>query len=165
MKPLGTKVKNWLFSFHILFVAIWIGAALAANIILLYNQAMSSDEALATLHLLIKKLDVIIIPAGIGVLLTSLLISWLTPWGFFKFRWIIVIWIILLAQIIFGIAVMGPLTENTLALAESLGLAALQDLAYSQGSIWLFVAGTVQVLVLAAVIWIVKFKPWGKRAV
>lgn len=165
MKPIGTNARNWLFTFHILFVAIWIGAALSANLLLLYNDQMSNAEALSTLHILIKKLDVLIVPSGIGVLITSLLISTLTKWGFFKFNWMIILWIVLLSQLIFGIVVLGPLTENTLALAESEGLAALQNLAYTRDSALLFVAGTVQVLVLAAAIWVIKFKPWGKREV
>ena len=163
MKPIGTNARNWLFTFHILFVAIWIGAALSANLLLLSNDEMSTGDALYTLHLLIKKLDILIVPSGIGVLLTSILISTLTKWGFIKFKWMILLWIILLAQIIFGIVVMGPLTENTLAIAESEGLEALQNLAYSRDAAWLFIAGTLQVLVLAAGIWIVKFKPWGRR--
>lgn len=165
MKPIGTNARNWLFTFHILFVAIWIGAALSANLLLLYNDEMPSAEALSTLHFLIKKLDNLIIPSGIGVFLTSLMISSMTKWGFFKFRWMIVIWIILLAQIIFGVIALGSLTENTLTIAESEGLGALQNIGYSRDSTLLFIAGTLQVFVLAVAIWIVKFKPWGRRQV
>jgi uncharacterized membrane protein len=165
MKPLGTTARNWLFIFHILFVSIWIGAALSANLLLLYNDEMPNAEALSALHFLIKKLDNLIIPSGVGLFITSLMISSMTNWGFFKFRWMIVIWIILLAQIIYGVVVLGPLTENTLTIAESEGLGALQNLAYARDSTLLFIAGTLQVFVLAVAIWIVKFKPWGRRQV
>src|SRR5512139_907756 len=101
MKPLEKTPQNWLFTFHILFVAIWLGTALSANLLILFNKDMPSGEALAALHVLVKKLDLLIIPSGIGVLLTSLIVSTMTKWGFTKFRWIIILWIILIAQLIF----------------------------------------------------------------
>jgi hypothetical protein len=76
-----------------------------------------------------------------------------------------VVWIILLAQLIFGAAVLGPLSENILAIAEREGLAALQNPIYTRDHTLLFIGGTLQVLVLALVILIVKFKPWGRRRV
>jgi hypothetical protein len=147
MKPLEKNPQNWLLTFHIFFVAVWLGAALSANVLILFNKDMPNGEALAALHGIVKKLDILIVPSGIGVVLTSLIVSTMTKWGFTKFRWIIVLWVILIAQLVFGIVVLGPLTESLLSISLREGLAALENPVYIQDHTWLFVLGTVQVLV------------------
>ena len=165
MKPLGMTARNWLFTFHILFVAIWIGAALFTILIRLYNGAMQSGEALITLHILSNKSDLLIIPSGLGVLITSLMIATMTKWGFFKFRWITVVWIIFFVNIIMGGVVLSPLKKNILAIAEMEGLAALQSPIYIRNHALLTIGGIIQVLLLALAILIVKLKPWGGKHV
>src|SRR4030042_1319989 len=165
MKPLGMTARNWLFTFHILFVAIWIGAALFTILIRLYNGAMQSGEALITLHILSNKSDLLIIPSGLGVLITSLMIATMTKWGFFKFRWMTVVWIIFFANIIMGVVVLSPLKKNILAIAEMEGLAALQSPIYIKNHALLTIGGIIQVLLLALAILIVKLKPWGGKQV
>jgi hypothetical protein len=113
--------------FHILFVAIWIGAALFTILIGQSNGAMQSDEALTTLHILSNKSDILIYTSVAGVLITSLMIATMTKWGFFKIRWMTVVWIIFFANIIMGVVVLRPLKKNILAIAELEGLAALQS--------------------------------------
>ena len=163
MKPLGITARNWLFTFHILFVAIWIGAALFTILIRLYNGAMQSDEALTTLHILSNKSDILIYTSVAGVLITSLIISTLTKWGFFRFRWMTVVWIIFFANIIMGVVVLSPLKKNILAIAEMEGLTALQNPIYTRNHALLTIGGIIQVLLLALAILIVKFKPWGGK--
>lgn len=165
MKPLGMTARNWLFTFHILFVAIWIGAALFTILIRLYNGAMQSGEALITLHILSNKSDLLIIPSGLSVLITSLMIATMTKWGFFKFRWMTVVWIIFFANIIMGVVVLSPLKKNILAIAEMEGLAALQSPIYIKNHALLTIGGIIQVLLLALAILIVKLKPWGGKQV
>jgi hypothetical protein len=165
VKPLGMTARNWLFTFHILFVAIWIGAALFTILIRLYNGAMQSDEALTTLHILSNKSDLLIIPSGLGVLITSLIIATMTKWGFFKFRWMTVVWIIFFANIIMGVVVLSPLKKNILAIAEMEGLAALQSPIYIRNHALLTIGGIIQVLLLALAILIVKLKPWGGKQI
>jgi len=162
MKTLGRTGRNWLLTFHVFLVSVWIGAALSSNLMLRFNTQMQSDEALLTLHVLVKKLDLLIIPSGVGVLLTSLLISTLTGWGFFKFRWHTVTWVLYFVLLASGIAVLGPLTDSLLAIARSEGIAALGNPVYTRDSTLLFIFGTIQVLGLWFLIWLVEFKPWGR---
>jgi hypothetical protein len=165
MKPLGMTARNWLFTFHILFMAIWIGAALFTVLIRLYNGAMQSDEAFTTLHILSNKSDILIYTSVAGVLITSLMIATMTKWGFFKFRWMTIVWIIFFANIIMGVVVLSPLKKNILAIAEMEGLAALQSPIYVRNHALLTIGGIIQVLLLALAILIVKLKPWGGKQV
>ena len=67
-----------------------------------------------------------------------------------------VIWIILVAQVIFGAAVLRPFSEKTLAILESEGLVALQNPIYTKNHTLLSIGGTLKVLVLVLVILIIK---------
>ena len=67
-----------------------------------------------------------------------------------------VIWIILVAQVIFGAAVLRPFSEKTLAILESEGLVALQNPIYTKNHTLLSFGGTLKVLVLVLVILIIK---------
>ena len=162
-KYLGASARNWLLSFHILFVSIWLGTALFTILLRLNNRAMTSDEALRVLHNLSNKSDQLIYVSVLGVLITSLLIATLTKWGFFKFRWMVVVWIIFLANIIVGATVLSPFKKNIQEIAEISGLSALQNPVYVRNHALLTIGGISQVLLLFLAILLVKLKPWGKR--
>lgn len=162
MKLLGKTGKNWLITFHILFIAIWIGTALFTILLRFNNRNMTSDETLVALHVLSNKSDILIYISGIGVLITSLMIGTMTSWGFFRYPWMVVVWIIFLANLVMGATVLGPLKKNILAFAESEGLAALQNSIYTRNHLILSLAGILQVLLLALGIFICKTKPWGR---
>jgi hypothetical protein len=124
---------------------------------------MTSDEGLCLLHILSNKSDQLIYPSVAGVLITSLMIATMTKWGFFRFRWMTVVWIIFFANIIMGATVLSPLKKNILAIAELEGLAALQNPIYIKNHALLNLGGIIQVLLLSAAILIVKLKPWGRK--
>jgi hypothetical protein len=150
MKTLGKTGKNWLITFHILFVAIWIGTALFTILLRFNNRNMASDETLLALHVLSNKSDILIYISGIGVLITSIMIGTLTSWGFFRYPWMVAVWIIFLANLVMGAAVLGPLKKNILAFVESEGLGALQNSIYTRNHLILSLAGILQVLLLAS---------------
>ena len=162
MKPLGKTGKNWLITFHILFVAIWVGTALFTILLRFNNRNMDSDETLLALHVLSNKSDQLIYVSVLGILITSIMIGTLTSWGFFRYPWMVAVWIIFLANLVMGAAVLGPFKRNILAFAENEGLAALQNPIYNRNHLVLSLAGILQVLFLASGIFICKTKPWGR---
>jgi hypothetical protein len=93
------------------------------------------------------------------------MIATMTKWGFFKFRWMTIVWIIFFANIIMGVVVLSPLKKNILAIAEMEGLAALQSPIYVRNHALLTIGGIIQVLLLALAILIVKLKPWGGKQI
>ena len=52
--------------------------------------------------------DWIVIPAALGALFTGLLESWLTPWGFFRHRWVTVKWIATVTVIVASPLITAP---------------------------------------------------------
>ncbi len=98
-----------------------------------------------------------------GSLITGLLISLFTNWGFFKFRWVIFKWTATLAQIIFGTFWLGPWTDGATAIADLERGLALQNTTYLYDKQMAVIFGSVQLLLLLAQVLISAYKPWGKR--
>lgn len=164
MKKLGVNGRRWLFTFHIVFASGWIGTRIASNLVLLVKNNPSSGETLYAMHVILEQLaDFLIAPSAIGVLLTSLLISAMTNWGFFKFHWITVSWIGTVALLILGAVWLGPWTSKLVAMSNTQGLVALSDPTYGYYRTMVLVFGTVQALALILMVCIHQFKPWGRK--
>jgi hypothetical protein len=164
MKKLGVKERQWLFTFHIIFASGWIGTRIVSNLILLVNNNPPSGETLYAMHVILEQIaDFLIVPSAIGVLLTSLLISTMTNWGFFKFHWITVSWISTVALLILGAVWLGPWTSKLVVISDTKGLTALRDPTYRHYRTMVLIFGTIQALALIFVVWMKQFKPWGRR--
>ena len=102
--------------------------------------------------------DYFIIRGAVGALITGLIYSLWTNWGFFKHTWIIVKWIMTILQILFGALVLGPCINRNVMIADQLRDAVfLNNIQTTQ--IW----GTVQTMLLLFVIVISVQKPWKKK--
>ena len=164
MKQLGLTGKAWLKGFHIFFACLWIGAA--ASMVLLNfvrGHAVSGDEIWAV-NASIKLIDdFIIIPAAFGCLITGILFSWLTNWGFVKFNWVIVKYVINIVAILFGTFYLGPWVNGMEAISAVERMAALQNPIYINSVKMSGYFGALQAFTLIVAVFISVFKPWGKR--
>lgn len=107
----------------------------------------------------------IIIPGAFGVLLTGLIFSIWTHWGWFKHNWIIVKWIICLYGIIFGTYPLGPWMTGLARISKEKGLEALFDPVYLHNRSLLWTFGTFQAATLIFAVFITALKPWKKKTV
>lgn len=163
MKKLSLKGKNTLKGLHLFFTCIWVGGAVSLVLLNFLSRPASGDEIYAT-NAAIKLIDdFIIIPGALGSLFTGLLLCWLTPWGFFKFNWINVKWVVTILQILFGTFMLGPWVNGMEALSEAKRFLVLQDATYLHYKQMNLYFGLLQTLVLILVVFISVFKPWGKR--
>lgn len=166
MKKLGLKGKSWLKGFHIFFACAWVGAGISMLLLSLLDGHIQNGDELYAVNASIQLLDYyIIIPAALGSLITGLLISLFTNWGFFKFNWVIFKWVATVAQIIFGTFWLGPWTDGATAIADLERGLALQNTTYLYDKQMSAVFGSIQVLLLIAQVLISAYKPWGKRGV
>ena len=164
MKPLGRTARNLLLGAHILCAALWMGGVAALLVISLVGARPHHDEALSLMRLALRWIDwVIIIPACLGSLLTGLLFSWLTTWGFFKHTWLVIKWALTVAMILFGIFFLGPWVDRTAALAAERGILSLGDPVYSVTATRILAAGAVQLTLLLFMLFLSTLKPFGKR--
>ncbi|MDR2921252.1 MAG: DUF2269 family protein [Tannerella sp.] len=163
MKKLNTQEVKILKIFHLFFAFCWIVGGLTLCLLVFITHPESGDELYMRSRILQIVDDYFIIYGAIGALVTGLVYSIWTNWGFFKHPWIIVKWVMIIMQILFGTFVLGPCINNNVILADQLRDAALTDPAFLENIHMTQIWGTVQTLLLLVVIIISVQKPWKKK--
>jgi hypothetical protein len=124
---LGKAGKQWLKSSHLILSVIWLGAAVSMNI-LRFAWAPTENSDLYAVDHAIRLIDNwVVVPTAWGSLLTGLLESWLTPWGFFKYRWVTVKWIMTVAIMLYAPLFISQWDRELQAISRVEGLLALQN--------------------------------------
>ncbi len=162
MKKLSAKGQKWLKGIHILFACTWIGAAI---ILCLMNQFLKASYGMQLYGIDVSMKfidDFIIIPGANGVLLTGVVYSVFTGWGWFKRRWIIVKWGITIFGIIFGTFWLGPWVNELVPISKSHGLDAWIEPVYLHSRNMIFYWGMAQLSTLIFALFISVLKPWKK---
>lgn len=160
LNPQGVKILKML---HIFFAFCWIVGALAMCLLLFITLPESGDELYMRSRILQIIDDYFIIYGAIGALLTGLVYSIWTNWGFFKHRWIIVKWIMTILQILFGTFVLGPCINDNVVIAGQLRDAALTDPVFLSNLQSSQLYGSIQTTLLLLYIFISVQKPWKKK--
>lgn len=160
---LGATGRAWLKGFHILFIATWVGAMVCFLLLHLFYRPASGAETHAVQAAFTRIDDWVIIPSAMGSLLTGLLISWLTPWGFFKWRWVTVKWIGTFAVIFAGSLMIGPRLNTMEALSAAEPLRVLQSSAFRNDHQVISIVLVPQVLLLLFMVIISVLKPWKDK--
>ncbi len=164
MKQLGLKGRSWLKGFHIFFSCAWIGTGLSMTLLAMMKGYTANGDELYAFNATIKLLDdFIIIPAAFGSLITGLLFSLFTNWGFFKFKWVSFKWAATVAQILFGTFWLGPWTNGATAIADAQRALAFHDPTYLYDSRMALNFGIVQILLLIAQVFVSVIKPWSRK--
>jgi len=163
MKEIGVKGKRWLKGFHVTFACLWVGGGLTLTLMQLAMHATIGGELYGIDRSMKFIDDFIIIPGALGSLLTGLLYSLFTNWGFFKHNWITVKWVINIGGIIFGTFWLGHWMNGMPPISETYGLGALSNPIYDHykhmNTFW----GSVQVTTLVFALFVSVFKPWSLR--
>ena len=122
-----------------------------------------SDEEIWAVNMAAKLIDdYIIIPAAIGLLITGLVYSVFTKWGFFKFNWITVKYIIAVISSLFGAFFLGPWVNGMEAMSKLQGLAILQNEVYLRYALLISYFGLLQFLLITVMVVISVLKPWKR---
>ena len=164
MKKLSPGGQRWLKGFHSSFACMWVGAAIVLSVKQFFVNPSDGGE----LHGITATMDFIdifiIIPGAMGVLLTGLIYSIWTNWGWFKHNWITVKWIICVYGVAFGTYPLGPWMSGLARISKEQGLAALSDPTYMHNRLMLYAFGTFQAATLIVAVFISALKPWKKKA-
>lgn len=151
---------------HLLTACCWFGGAVSLSVLNLSNhQAASAEEALYGLNLAGHLIDIWVVVnfGALGCLLTGLLYSILTPWGFFKHRWVMFKWIFTIACILSGTFFLGVWEGEMVRISNELGNAAITDAFYLAIKDKHFQLSCLQLSALIFMVAISAVKPWGKR--
>ena len=149
--------------FHILFGIMWIGGVMALVSIMLGVQPQGVEQmyAVARDHLVIDKF--FLIPGGIGIVLTALIYSIFTKWGFFKVKWVGVKWVLTVVLVLIGKIYMGVTIEKNMDYAAMMLTEPLPVEPFFANVRNVAIAGIVQLVGFAAILILSVWKPWVNR--
>ena len=164
MKTIGNlNVMKVLKIFHILFGIMWIGGVMALVSIMLGTEPQGVDQmyAVAKDHLVIDKF--FLIPGGIGIVLTALVYSIFTKWGFFKVKWVGVKWVLTVVLVLIGKVYMGVTIEKNMNYAAMMLTEPLPVEPFLANVRSVAIAGIVQLVGFAVILILSVTKPWVKK--
>ncbi len=145
---------------HVTFSALWAGAALSMLVIMFLKQPSGSAELLAY-NWSVKLIDdYVIIASAVGALLTGLLLSWKTPWGFFRYWWVAIKLVATLIMVLAGTFFLGPWTNQSVSMVAAAGMDALNDGRYLFFQEASRIVGSLQFLLLVILIFLSVIKPF-----
>jgi len=165
MPKLGAKGLRWLKGFHLIAVSCWIGGAVALLLLYFLKNGVTDGSVLYGINQSIHHVDmvVVVIPGAFGCLITGLLYSTFSNWGFFKHNWLIFKWIVTVAAILFGTFFLGPWETTMMEISGKLGISSLNDQSYLYNQKMNVISGGIQCIVLMIIVFISIFKPWKKK--
>ncbi len=165
MRKFGSRGQKILKIFHLVTAGLWIDGAVSLNLMLAALSPGPGGPEPLGFDLARKFIDdFIIIPGAMGCLISGLLISWLTPWGFFRHRWVAVKWILTVGCIFFGTFYLGPRVNGQPLISSALGSAALTDPVYLANRSANIAGGFLQLLLILFMTAISVLKPWKKAS-
>ena len=153
--------RHGLKSLHILVAAMWMGSA--ACLVLIARPGVSGD-VVASMQLATHIDDWLLVPSAVFVFITGVLYGFYTKWGFVRFRWVIVKWLVSVLSLGFGALFLGPWIETLAALSQELGVDVHQNTTFETLRARVFMYGGIQFVVLASLVPVSVYKPWGRRS-
>ncbi|ALO16095.1 putative integral membrane protein [Salinivirga cyanobacteriivorans] len=165
MRKLTPKQTKLLKSIHVLAAGVWITTGLVMlSFETFMPEKIQTGEHLYMANYILYFIDTKILPpAAITCLLTGLIYSVFTKWGFFKHNWIIFKWIVTIVLILLGTFASEPLIIKMLELSKAEGITALNNSYYELISNGQFILGLVMLSTLIVTVFISVFKPLKKR--
>jgi hypothetical protein len=164
MKKIGITPKKWLLTLHSLFAAIMFGVTITF-LILSIAATVTTDEGVLkasymSMHLLAQTS---VRASTIGTVVTGVLLSLLTHWGFFKYYWIIVKELLTILSIGLGLVGIYFWSLKAVTITTVQGMESLHNPEFLVNRTYLFVGISLQIISLIAMYILSIFKPWGKR--
>lgn len=157
LTPKGVKVLKIL---HLFFAMLWICGAVCLTLVIFIADPQTGGEAFMKARIIQIIDDWSIIPGALGCLLTGLIYSIWTNWGFFKHTWITAKWIMTVVQILFGTFVLGPWVNGNVEITNTLRADALADPIFLHNIQMTKIWGTTQMSLLLLYIIVSVWKPW-----
>ncbi|MCU0821858.1 MAG: hypothetical protein MUC95_05210 [Spirochaetes bacterium] len=160
MKQISPAGQKWLKSFHLLFTCLWTGGAASLTLMFFFIKADDGMQLYGITQSMKFIDDFIIIPGALGCLLTGILYSSFTKWGWFRHNWITVKWCITVYGVVFGTFCLGPWMNSLPPIAKAEGMAALSNAVYTHNLEMLYCFGTFQACTLVFALFVSSLKPW-----
>jgi uncharacterized protein with FMN-binding domain len=156
--------KKILLSIHILLIAFWIGTVVSMLLLILFKHSAFSTFQINTVDKIVFTLfDTIIMTVSIAVAITALIFSTFTNWGFLQFYWITTKWLLLIILAILITFFASPVVNGMASLSDVFKERVIDHLQYKLFEQRTLLYTAIQLPLLAFLVFISTFKPWGKR--
>ena len=164
MLKLGKNGLKVLKIFHLLGVCFWLGGAVSLLVLNLKNPVAISEGMLYGINTASHLIDLWVIAVGaLGCIITGLIYGVFTTWGFFKHKWIIAKWLLIIIAFITISIFLAPSIESMLNLSKESGTNALRNNDYLAVKATHLYWSVFQVILYSVMVIISVIKPWGKR--
>lgn len=161
MKTMSASSQKLLKGIHIIVAGLWLSCVLLLALMPLVTKSVSSGDELFMYNYIYYFVDMYVLtPAAMATLLTGLVFSLFTKWGFIRHGWIVYKWIVTLAIIISGTFYLGPTVTRLLEISDTNRIAALQNPFYNHGVVVGLWASRINSLLLLIAVFVSVYKPW-----
>ncbi len=160
-RPMSPRLRKLALTAHVAFSVGWLGAVAAYLAPAVVGLTSSDVNVVRSCHVVMAMMGwFVIVPLGLGALVTGLIQSLFTEWGLIRHYWVaakfllsIIGVVILIGHMRGAVSRLAGMTPETLASAET-GQLKLQLVVHAVGGlVVLLIATTLSI-----------FKPWGKTA-
>lgn len=161
---LSRKGQQWLKALHITMAGLSLGGSMVAMILLIIKQGEARFHFDSSFDYINYRLfNGLVFYTFLGNLITALTYSLYTHWGFTRFRWLAVKWVLMLALLVVVLVFFAPSVNGLAGLSDSgLHRGALRQ-EYEQLQSRAVAAATAMVSLYLAIFVISAVRPWGKR--
>lgn len=162
LKGRGMKILKIV---HLLGASCWLGGAGSLILLNLSSAEAGREGMLYGIMFSSHVLDMwVVITLGLGTcVVTGFIYGLLTPWGFFRQRWVAVKWLVTAFCFASGWLFLGRWEGAMLALSEAAGNAALESAAYQHIRALHLGGSLLQAALLIFLFSISVIRPWKKR--
>lgn len=161
MTQLSIQSQKLLKAVHVTVAGLWLSCVIVLLLMPIIGKNIASGDEIYMYNLIYHFIDMYILtPAAIVTLLTGIVYSLFTKWGFFKHGWLVYKWLSTLAIIVSGTFYLGPMVTKMLAIADLKRLGALQDSYYMQGVTIGICAAIINTILLITAVFFSVYKPW-----
>lgn len=161
MKRIGPGAQKALKILHLLSAAVWTASVLMLLLVPALRNASTSDEGLRMLIRIYHFIDLsVLTPAAVVTLLTGLVYSLFTGWGFARHGWILFKWIVTVLIVAWGTFQLGPSVTRLLAWSAEGHPAMAQQPVYLQVMHLGTVAALLNLVLLVLAFVVSVYKPW-----
>jgi uncharacterized membrane protein len=161
MKTLTRSQQKILKTIHLISAAIWMACVIIITLLPYISKNITNGDELYMYNRIFHFIDMkMVTPSAVMTLITGLIYSIFTKWGFFQHGWLIYKWVITLGLILAGTFYLGPMVTTMLEISDIKRIAALEDPYYLYGlalGSWVSILNT-SLLIIAVIVSV--YKPW-----
>lgn len=160
MYQLKKNGLKWLKAVHLVAISGWLGGGMVLYLFTLLDQQIPIAY-LGGLYWLADAVDMkLVVPCAMVTLLTGILYGSMTPWGFFRQKWLIVKWLLTAGVILSGSIMTHTYLRNLATFVSLHGNDVLANAQYAQMAGQNSLLSLLQLAMLIAAVVVSIWKPW-----